>query len=69
MTILHYQVSRIDHSWIVSCEAVPIDVFDGRKSAVTAAERLVRAARRRGDNVTLHIDQPRTAHTHQATGA
>ena len=62
MAILHYQVSQTDHSWVVSCEDVPIDAFDGRKNAVDAAINLVSAARTRGDQATLHVDRVRTNH-------
>lgn len=63
MAILHYQVSQVDHSWLVSCEDVPIDLFDGRKNALGAAMRLVRAARTRGDQAILQIDHTRISHT------
>lgn len=63
MAILHYQVSQIDHSWVVSCEDVPIDLFGARKKAVDAAMKLIKAARTRGDRAVLNIDHPRTRHT------
>jgi hypothetical protein len=62
MAILHYQVSQTDHSWVVSCEDVPIDAFDGRNNAVDAAMNLVSAAKTRGDQAILHIDRVRTSY-------
>lgn len=59
MAVLHYQVSQLDHSWVVSCEDVPIDSFEGRRTAVGAAMKLVNAAKTRGDRVVLHIDEAR----------
>ncbi len=56
MALLHYHVLQLDHSWLVSCEDVPIEAFDLRKSAIGAATKLVSAARHRGDRALLHID-------------
>lgn len=68
MAILHYQVSRIDRSWLVICEDVPVDAFDNRKEAVGAAMKLVSAARTRGDKPVLHIDQPQMAQRAMTAG-
>lgn len=61
MAILHYQVSRLDHSWLVTCEDVPVEAFDNRKEAVDAAMKLVGAAKLRGDRPLLQIGHPRGA--------
>lgn len=61
MTILHYKVSQVDHSWVVYCEDVPIEMFDGRKNAVGATMKLVSAANARGDQAILHIDRVHTS--------
>ena len=66
MAILHYQVLHIDHSWVISCEDVPIDLFDGRKNAVSAAMHLVKAARARGDQAVLDIRRHGTGHAPRA---
>jgi hypothetical protein len=58
MAILHYRVSRCDHSWVVSCEDVPIQDFAGQDDAVGAATKLVAKARQRGDHVFLRVDSP-----------
>lgn len=59
MTSLHYQVSQCGHLWVVSCEDIPIEAFDDRKDALSAASRLVNVARHRGNHVQLQIGQVR----------
>ena len=44
MSILHSQVSRIDGSWLVSCQDVPTEAFDGRLAGIDAAMTLVHPA-------------------------
>ena len=61
MAILHYQVSQLDHSWLVTCEDVPVEAFDTRKEAVDAAVKLVGAAKMRGDRPILRIKHARVA--------
>jgi hypothetical protein len=60
MAILHYRVSQIDHSWIVSCEDVPIEEFEKRIDAVGAVTKLVNTARHQGNHALLHIDHARS---------
>lgn len=67
MAVLHYQVSHIDHLWVVSCEDVLIDTFEGRNKAVSAAMKLVNAAKSRGDKPFLSVDHARKVHKSAAS--
>ena len=57
MANLHYQVSQSGHLWVVTCEDMPIEAFEDRERAVSAATRLVNLARHHGNHVQLLIDR------------
>lgn len=69
MAILHYQVSQLDHSWLVTCEDVPVETFDTRKEAMDAAMKLVGAAKMRGDRPILQIKHAPPRYSRRASSS
>jgi len=53
MSILHYRLAPLSHSWLLTCEAVPIAEYPDRDTALAALTRLIKAARSRGDRPLL----------------
>jgi hypothetical protein len=58
MAILHYRVVPVDHSWLISCEDVPIQAFDTEGKALREAVSLINTARKRGDFPSLFVRRP-----------
>ena len=57
MAILHYRLSRLAKHWVLPCECAPIELFDERPAALSAAIAVATAAEQRGDNAILIVDE------------
>jgi len=55
-TILHYALSEVGGSWVLSCENMPVACFETLVAARRAAATYVAAAKLRGDCALLETD-------------